>query len=261
MRLRPPRAATINQPRRRALVIAALIAGVIALAVIAWLGARPRAAAAQPIGLFTTLPILWAETGDISAQLNAAEAPHWARGELAARGAIVPLDSLAGGPGRAPLAHLRRLVIAQPRPLGPQENVALDQWLRGGGRLLLVADPTLTEDSAFALGDPRRPQAGVLLSPILARWGLALHFDERQPFGEVSRRAMDMTLPVNLAGHFTATAGSTCRLWGDGLIATCTIVQGRLVAVADAALLERDDPAGLRRSAMIKLLDAAFAGG
>ena len=259
MRHRPRRAAIINQLHRRALVIALLIAGAIVLALLGWQRARSRSVAHEPIGLFTTLPILWAETGDIGAQLNAAQAPHWARAELSVRGPITPLDSLAGAPGAAPLARLHRLVIAQSRPLGPPENVALDHWLRGGGQLLLLADPALTEDSAFALGDPRRPQAGVLLSPILTRWGLTLHFDEAQPFGEKSRRAMDLTLPVNLAGHFTAAAGSGCRVWGEGLIATCIIGRGRLVAVADAAVLEREDPAGSRRTAFAGLLDAAFA--
>ena len=54
--------------------------------------------------------------------------------------------------------------------------------MRGGGRVLLFADPMLTRHSAFALGDRRRPQDVVLLSPILARWRLELQFDESHLF-------------------------------------------------------------------------------
>lgn len=149
--------------------------------------------------------------------------------------------------------------MAQPRPLSPQENVALDNWVKGGGHLLLLADPALTEESAFAIGDPRRPQAVILLSPILRRWGLDLRFDDAQSFGEVERDVMGMEVPVNLPGQFATEGQSNCRLWGDGLAVTCAIGKGRVVAVADAAVLEREDPDGARADAFALLLDAAFA--
>lgn len=213
-----------------------------------------------PVGLFTTLPILWNEANDVAGMLKSADPPHWARTAIAARGPVSGLDTLAGPGGRGPLDSLKRLVIAQPRPLSPDENVALDAWVRGGGQLLLLADPALTAESAFAVGDPRRPQAVVLLSPILARWGLDLHFDDAQPFGERTGEVMGMAVPVNLPGHFTTRGQSNCRLWGEGLAASCAIGQGRVIAVADAAVLERDDPAGTRAKALNGLLDAAFVG-
>ena len=131
------------------------------------------------------------------------------------------------------------LVMAQPRPLSPQENVALDRWVRGGGHLLLFADPMLTADSLFALGDRRRPQDVVLLSPILTRWGLELTFDEDQPAGEQLADWEGTNLPVNLPGKFVLQGKSRmCRLLADGLAARCTIGKGRVLALADAALLE-----------------------
>lgn len=157
------------------------------------------------------------------------------------------------------LRKIRALLIAQPRVLTPQENVALDNWVRAGGRLLLLADPALTEESAFPLGDPRRPQAVVLLSPILSRWGLDLVFDDRQPFGRHQREVMGVQVPVNLPGQLITRDQVNCRLWGEGLAATCAIGQGRVVVVADAALLERDDPAGQGGKALSWLLEAAFA--
>ena len=233
----------------------------LALSGIGWLGHLRSTKGAEPIGLFTSLAILGSDSPDLGADLRGDQAPHWARGVLAQRGPLVPLDSLTGPPGHGPLDGLTRLVIAQPRPLSPAENVALDNWVRGGGNLLLLADPALTEDSAFAIGDPRRPQAVALLSPILGRWGLDLLFDDAQELGDVQREVLGAELPVNLTGHFATRGQANCRLWAGGLAVTCKIGQGRVVAVADAAVLERDDAAGTRPGALNALLDSAFAPG
>jgi hypothetical protein len=231
----------------------------LAAAAIIWWVQRPAPQPAESIGLFTTLPILWSESPDIGAELSPDNQPHWARAKLAAAGRIEPLDLLAGPMGAGPLDKLHRLVMAQPRVLSGAENVALDRWVRDGGNLLLIADPALTEHSDFALADPRRPQAVALLSPILSQWGLSLRFDDRQQMGEVSRELMGVAVPINLAGHFATEGQANCKLWGDGLAATCAIGRGRVVALADAAVLERDDPLGTRAKAFGWLLDAAFA--
>ena len=150
------------------------------------------------IGLFTTLPILWAESDDLRGLLRSDTPPHWALAALRARGEVKPVDSLMPRKDAPLVPGVGLLVMAQPRALAPQENVALDDWVRRGGRLLLFADPLLTEESAFAFGDRRRPQDVVLLSPILARWGLRLEFDEGQPPGERLADLDGVTLPVNL---------------------------------------------------------------
>jgi hypothetical protein len=227
----------------------------LAMVGVGWWSNSRLADSDQPIGLFTTLPILWSDNPDLSAALSAEDHPHWARIELAKRGKIEPLDVLSA----ISLDRIRRLVIAQPRVLMPAENVALDAWVRGGGQLLLLADPALTEDSAFALSDPRRPQAVVLLSPILARWGLELRITDGQVLGEESRDVMGVAVPVNLPGHFVTQGQGNCKLWADGLAVTCKIGQGRVVALADATVLERDDPARTRAKAFRGLLDTAFA--
>lgn len=230
-----------------------------ALGAIGWFGWGRNAKGTEPIGLFTSLAIMWSDSPDLGADLRGDQPPHWARGVLERRGPIVPLDTLAGPTGHGPLDGLTRLVIVQPRPLNPQENVALDNWVRGGGHLLLLADPALTEDSAFAIGDPRRPQMVALLSPILGRWGLDLLFDDAQQLGEEQREVLGAGVPVNLAGHFATRGQANCRLWDGGLAVTCKIGRGRVVALADAALLERDDPTGTRPRAFAALLDSAFA--
>lgn len=234
----------------------------------AWLAQRraengdARAAPLAPLLLFTSLPIYWSEAPDIAAQLRQDGEPHWARRAIEARRPLRPVDALEaralGGDGD--------LLMIQPRPLAPAENVALDAWIGGGGRLLLFADPALTSDSDFALGDRRRPQDIVLLSPILARWGLRLEFDEGQTMGERAVTVGDgATVPVNLPGRFAIVPGGradrACRLGADGLLAECKIGRGRVLAIADAALFESaPDQASeaARRIALGSLLDRAF---
>lgn len=197
------------------------------------------------IGLFTTLPILWAESEDLRGLLRSDAPPHWALEALRAHGEVRPVDSLMAGAGSPPLDDIGLLVMAQPRALAPQENVVLDAWVRKGGHLLLLADPLLTEHSAFGIGDRRRPQDVALLSPILARWGLRLEFDDRQPPGERLADLDGEPMPVNLPGQLViADSGRGCKLQGAGLAALCRIGKGRVLVLADAALLEKERGSG-----------------
>lgn len=220
---------------RRRFVVLALVAFVVA--VTGW-GLASRLAGqadhvGQPLGLFTSLPILWDEQDDLRDVLAAPDAPHWAKSVLEQRGKVIALNTLAD------LARFDRLIIAQPRPFSPEENVALDTWVRAGGKLLLFADPMLTQESAFALGDRRRPQDVVLISPILGRWGLELRFDDSQP--GVARENAGEAMPVHLPGQFATRPGgedTRCDIGAEGLIARCRVGKGRVLMVADAALLD-----------------------
>lgn len=211
------------------------------------------ASQALKIGLSTSLPLLWAESGDIRGQLAQQAPAHWAPGLLDEKGQVVPLDTLADAEGRVPLPQDGLLILAQPQALTPQENVALDAWVRGGGRLLLFADPMLTSHSAFPLGDPRRPQAIAMLSPILRHWGLELEFDADQPSGERLANAYEAQLPVDLPGRFRIAPATQCRPEADALVVECKIGEGRMIAIADAALFDGDD-AG-RAAALGALID------
>ena len=123
---------------------------------------------------------------------------------------------------------------------------------------LLFADPLLTAHSAFAVGDPRRPQDVVLLSPILTRWGLELTFAEDQPEGLRVVPGPGPAIPVNLRGGWRASAEG-CQVEAEGLVATCRIGRGHVVAVADAEVLTDADPDAIRGPALAALLRRAFA--
>lgn len=248
---------------RRRLLLPGVLGGLGALVLAFALAASSRQDEqldpGNAIGLFSSLPILWPESPDLAGLLATGAPAHWALAVLRERGRVVALDALLDDAKSQGLPGLRLLVMAQPRPLSPQENVALDGWVRRGGRLLLFADPMLTHDSAFAMGDSRRPQDIVMISPLLAHWGLILEFDDMQPVGAKMAQAFGARLPVALPGRFIAAGkNGDCVPRDQGLAAMCRIGAGRVIAIADAAMLEGVDPGGVaaRRDALLRLISA-----
>lgn len=244
-----PRPAQVPPPVTR--FFAALL--LFLAAALGWVVLTRPAEPQREVGLFTSLPILWGENEDLGDLLATDRPPHRVRTALEALGPIRPLDTLERlGP------DLKHLIMAQPRPLSPAENVALDDWVRGGGQLLLLADPLLTEHSVHAVGDPRRPQDVVLLSPILTHWGLELSFDEAQPAGLRTVAASGPAIPVDLAGTWR-TSNPQCRLEAKALLVACRIGQGQVLALADAEIAAASDAEALRTPALAELLRRAFA--
>ncbi len=229
--------------------------GILILGVALWLGRTSPQRSDAAIGLFSSVPLVFADRAGLS--LDAP--PPWPRAVIAQHGKPVPLDSLVGEGGRSPLSGIDRLILAQPRALSPAENAALDAWVRAGGQLLLLTDPMYTGHSPFALGDPRRPQTIVMLSPLLDHWGLRLDFDDKQVGGERRASAMGLAVPVDLPGRFSITSGTDCRLWDEGLVATCRIGKGRVYALADATVIDPDGADSAHSKALSGLLDAAFS--
>lgn len=251
---------------RPSLRIILLIALGLLLAGAAVVGIRQaRVPHERPVlGLFTTLPIYWGEARELSDLLAKDREQHWVRRDLEEGYVLRPLDVLEAEKPGSGLAGLRFLLMAQPRALSPAENVSLDAWVRAGGRLLLFADPMLTEESSFAVGDKRRPHDVVLLSPILAHWGLDLQFDEQQDEGVRTAGVFGTEMPINLYGRLAllpqGSAGARCTITSQGLVAQCAIGQGRATIVADAALLESNSAQSQQAgTALAALIRAAFA--
>ena len=120
--------------------------------------ARPPDGPKPELFLLTPLPIVWSESFGLDQQGS----PVLAALERDYR--VTPIDL----PSEVPNGGL--LLAAQPRALPAEELVALDAWVRRGGRLLLLAIPCSKAERP-AGGDPRRAPA---LSPTPAPQALGL---------------------------------------------------------------------------------------
>lgn len=248
---------------KAALLAAALL--LFAPAVHAGDRAEPPAdAEAKPeLGLMGTIPIYWGEVSGVAEVLSGEAAPHWARAQLEQDFRLRPLDRLDA----SALEGLSFLLLAQPRALTPPESVALDDWVRGGGHLLLFADPLLTGESRFPIGDRRRPQDVILLSPLLDHWGLQLQFVEDQPGDTVLLQTDGPPIPVRFPGRFApmdgdrAETGADCTLSAADTLARCRIGDGTGIVLADAALLDLHGENPQARPAFGWLVAQAFAPG
>lgn len=177
------------------------------------------------LALLTSLPIVLGE--DFNLKSNGSPALK----ALSQRFRVSPISSTSP----QELAKVRLLFMAQPQAQTPENLVALDDWVRRGGRALLLADPLLEWPSKRPLGDRLRPPPMFADTGLLAHWGLRLDApDERGP---AKRR---------LAGHKIVTVSpgalyGSCAISEDRLVADCAIGKGRAVIVADADLLDAAD--------------------
>jgi hypothetical protein len=147
---------------------------------------------------------------------------------LEARYRVVPI-SVTDPPE---LTKGRLLLMAQPLAQPGEDLVALDTWVRRGGRVLLLADPMLEWPSNRALGDSLRPPSMFMDTGLLAHWGLRLDAPEQR--GPVSRKLGEYQVTTVSPG----TLAGRCDIDAGGLIARCRIGRGRAIVVGDADLLD-----------------------
>lgn len=188
--------------------------------------AKAPASQKPELFLITALPLVWGE----SFGLEQAGSPALQRLEQDYR--VTPIDL----PSDLPEGAL--LLAAQPRALPAEELVALDKWMRAGGRMLLLADPMLEWPSELALGDPRRPPMAFADTGLLKHWGLRLDAPEER--GPKALRLGDEQV-------LTASPGELhggCAISADRLAADCRIGKGRAKVIADADWLNLG-PGGL----------------
>lgn len=198
--------------------------GLLGCAVLlVWLGSRERVevmADRPSLAVLSALPLFWEEGG-----MARVEAPIIT--VLRARFAVRAVDSVAD------VRAEDRLLLAQPRDLGPAGLVAMDDWVRAGGHVLMLADPRLVWPSHLPLGDRRRAPGGTVLGPLLGHWGVEM---EAADEGEVRRFLSDGRLVTTLAAGRLRAPG--CRVTEAGLVARCAVGRGEAVVVADADLLD-----------------------
>lgn len=215
----------MTRARLRALIVAAVLIGLGALAFAELrkpTGPAPRAEAQKSVLLLlTSLPILFGE----QFSLEATGSPVLTA--LQQRYRVVPISVTS--PGVLAKGHL--LLMAQPRAQAPEDLVALDAWVRGGGRVLLLADPMLEWPSERPLGDRLRPPVMFADTGLLGHWGLRLDAPEERGGKAVTIDDYRVTTvsPGQLFG--------SCAIGADRLVARCAIGRGRATVIADADLL------------------------
>tara|TARA_R110000782_G_scaffold167129_5_gene259183 strand:+ start:34095 stop:35288 length:1194 start_codon:yes stop_codon:yes gene_type:complete len=188
------------------------------------------------VGVMTALPLFWTEGQGVAGQLDRG---HEGRPLIrASRHELVAIDHADAHA----LARVDALMLAQPRLLQPQELVAIDDWVRNGGRAVIFADPLLMWPSALPPGDARRAPMTSLLDPLLTHWGLRLEpVAERRDHVERWMLASGHVLVLAGASRFTRIGGNTearCTLAEGGLMASCSVGKGQVRLVADADLLD-----------------------
>jgi hypothetical protein len=218
----------VTAARRRALLALAVAIAVAAGGFALWISRGPAAppprdAAHRPVLLLlTSLPLIFGE--DFS--LEGAGSP--ALSALETRYTVVPIS--VASPAELAKGHL--LLMAQPLAQPAEDLVALDAWVRRGGRLLLLADPMLEWPSEKPLGDLTRPPAMFADTGLLAHWGVRLDAPAQRGPRQAKIAGFDMLAmsPGSLSG--------SCPASSEGLAAHCRIGRGEAIVIADADLLD-----------------------
>jgi len=174
--------------------------------------------------LLTSLPLLFGE------HFSLEETGSPALKALQSRYRVLPISVTSP----ADLSRGRLLFMAHPLAQPAEDLVALDDWVRRGGRVLLLADPMLDWPSERPLGDPLRPPPTFMDTGLLKHWGLRL--DAPDTHGLQARRLGDQDIMTASPGALSGR----CSVTDDRLVARCKIGRGRATIVADADLLDAE---------------------
>ena len=177
--------------------------------------------------VLTSLPLLFPDTLSLSAPM-----PPAAKA-LQSHFRLLPISVSDS----ASLNGHQMLLMAQPRAQPPEDLVALDDWVRAGGKVLLLADPALQWVSERPLGDSLRPSFAFADTGLLAHWGLTLQGAD--DLGPEQVRIAGNTLQTRSPGSLKSTSPS-CSVGDTGTLAECAVGKGRVIVVADCDFLAAD---------------------
>ena len=203
----------------------AAIAGAAAIGVSMKRGEVPaaRPPAERPtLVLLTSLPLVFGESFGLDSGGSAVLT------RLEQRYNVLPI----GVADAASLEGQRLLLMAHPRAQPAEVLIELDQWVRGGGRVLLLADPRLDWPSERPLGDKLRPPPAFADTGLLGHWGLKLSGPEPQGPAEAGNGRQTI-----LASSPGKLASQDCTVVGNGFVARCRVGRGRATIIADADFL------------------------
>ena len=176
------------------------------------------------VTVMTSLPIIWGE----KSPFDPGSGPSASWRALQQEFTLRPVDFLDS----ESLSETRLMLIAQPRQLSPQELVRLDEWVRGGGRTLILADPALAWPSDMPPGDVRRGISTNMLTPLLSHWRIEV--------GETDKAVRTHRLgdrQLLLAGSAGLISRNPACRQEASFVLDCRIGRGRAIVVADADLL------------------------
>ena len=244
---------TGRQARRRGVragLTAAIAFGLAGAAGLALSGNDPRPEALEKrapgerpvLMLLTSLPLVFPEGFAIEGGSPALTA-------LEKRYRTIPISATDAGT----LGQGELLLMAQPLAQTADNLVALDRWVRSGGRVLLLADPALDWPSGRPLGDRLRPPPMFADTGLLRHWGLTLSASNDR--GPTERRLAGYT---TLAASPGALSGR-CPVTEDSLVARCSVGRGRATVVGDADFInvdQLDGPTDHNLDALLKELDS-----
>ncbi len=190
------------------------------------------------VQLMTSLPLVWGEGASMESILSGEAEPapifrYW-QGQYD----IAAVDSLENLADQKPDI----VILAQPRAMAPADLADLDAWVRAGGTAIILTDPDLVWPSALPLGDPRRPLASGLLSPLLGHWGLELVTDAESSTDIVKLRFGKYGFATRGVGRLEPIAAAPssdvrCDTDKGRAFLRCKIGQGQAAIVADADFL------------------------
>lgn len=127
----------------------------------------------------------------------------------------------------------RVLLLIHPKALEPQQLVAIDSYVRRGGRAMILADALSNWPQPHPAGDPRNPVMTSLLTPLLTHWGLELDAPPGLQTHLVTMHDAGERLHFFSPGRFRVIQ-PPCTVIGTGIIARCRLGQGQAVLVSDA---------------------------
>lgn len=198
----------------------------------------PSERPAPRIHLMTSLPLIWGDDASMESILTGGSEPvpiyrYWQ--EKYDMAAVDSLENLVQNDPDV-------VILAQPRAMDPADLTILDGWVRSGGKVIILTDPDLVWPSALALGDPRRPLASGLLSPLLDHWGLELVADAEKNMDAVELRFGSYSFATRGVGKLKPLPESRasdvgCKASAGDFIVQCSVGLGRASIVADADFL------------------------
>ncbi len=219
------------------------------------------------VGVFSSLPVLGRQPGfAMPGQPQPQPKPAWfAFEDLKQLADLQEIEALDEGvpPG------LDVLIVVHPKHLEPREVFAIDQYVLGAGRLILLLDPMAFSDDSAAQASPfGRPDMSSDLPDLLAAWGvgydpgtvvadMAAGTPMRTGNNQIERSPVVLTYgrdhmnaqEITTAGLETirlAFAGVLTDLTDNALTVTPLITTSPDAMLADAMLLQMG-PEALRR--------------